>query len=110
MPKIFSLFIIVFINKIIFSQTICLVGENNCSKCNPLTKLCVKCEKEIFVPDKSGGCEKTRQCILGKNSCIECTEEGNLCKVCEEGYFPDENGGCSYTYNCEVSYQGKCIK
>ena len=49
MPKIFSLFIIVFINKIIFSQTLCSVGENNCSKCNPLTKLCVKCDKDVYT-------------------------------------------------------------
>ena len=26
------------------------------------------------------------------------------------GYYPDENGGCSYTKNCEVSYKGNCIK
>ena len=47
---------------------------------------------------------------MGENYCIECNEEGNLCKKCEEGYFPDENGACSYTDNCEISYEGKCIK
>ena len=25
-------------------------------------------------------------------------------------FFPDENGSCSYTDNCEISYQGKCPK
>ena len=93
---------------IIFSQS-CQEGKNHCSRCNPITKLCVKCDKEIYIPDGNGGCENSKKCILGKNNCFECTEEGNLCKVCEEGYFPDENGGCSYTYNCEVSFQGKCL-
>ena len=110
MIKIISYFLISIYLQIILSSPLCIEGSNYCSRCNPITKLCVKCEKEIFVPDKSGGCENARQCILGKNSCVECTEEGNLCKVCEEGYFPDENGGCSYTYNCEVAYQGKCLK
>ena len=53
---------------------------------------------------------KFKKCVLDMNSCFECNEEGNLCKTCEEGYFPDENGSCSYTENCEISYKGKCIK
>ena len=110
MPKIFSLFIIVFINKIIFSQTICSVGENNCSKCNPLTKLCVKCDKDVYTPDKNGGCENSKKCILGNNYCNECTQDESLCKICEEGFVPDNNGGCSYTNNCEISYKGECLK
>ena len=110
MPKIFSLFIIVFINKIIFSQTLCSVGENNCSKCNPLTKLCVKCDKDVYTPDKNGGCENSKKCILGNNYCNECTQDESLCKICEEGFVPDNNGGCSYTNNCEISYKGECLK
>ena len=30
--------------------------------------------------------------------------------MCVVGYFPYENGGCSYTDNCEISYKGKCLK
>ena len=88
----------------------CILGINHCLKCNPLTNLCVKCDKNIYIPDKSGGCEKSNQCLLGYNQCIECNEEGNLCKTCIGGYFPDQNGGCSYTSNCEISYQGNCLK
>ena len=28
--------------------------------------------------------------------------------MCEDGYYPDNNGGCSYTPNCEISYKGEC--
>ena len=31
-------------------------------------------------------------------------------KICEEDYFPNENGGCSYSNNYEISEKGKCIK
>ena len=24
--------------------------------------------------------------------------------------FPDDNGGCSYTDNCDISYKGRCLK
>ena len=41
---------------------------------------------------------------------MQCSLEGVLCKVCENEYFPDENGGCSYTENCEVSERGRCLK
>ena len=47
---------------------------------------------------------------MGKNYCSECSEVGNICQKCEVGYFPDENGGCSYTDNCQISYKGKCLK
>ena len=33
-----------------------------------------------------------------------------MCKICEKNYYPDENGGCSYTGECEISYMGNCIK
>ena len=85
-------------------------GEFYCTKTNYLTKLCIKCEKDIFVPDLKGGCEGAKKCILGNNYCKECGEDSKLCKVCEDGYFPDENGGCSYTNNCEISDHGQCIK
>ena len=98
------------ITKIILSFQICNEGENFCSKCNPVTKLCIKCEKEIYSPDFEGGCQYAKKCYAGKNHCISCTEEGTICHICEEGYFPDKNGGCSYTDNCEISYQGSCMK
>ena len=88
----------------------CHIGENHCSKCNPVTKLCVRCEKDIYIPDKNGGCENSQKCIIGMNHCNECNEEETLCNKCETGYYPDENGGCSYTPNCELSYKGKCLK
>ena len=103
-------FIYLFIFKLIFSSPICKEGSNYCSRCNPITKLCVKCQYDIFIPDNDGGCGNAQRCILGKNNCLQCNEEGNLCQVCEEGYFPDRNGGCSYTPNCEISLLGKCLK
>ena len=96
--------------KMIFSEPICKEGFNNCSKCNPITKLCVKCEKDIYTPDRDGGCENSKRCVFGANYCIECLENEKLCKQCDEGYFPDENGGCSITDNCIISYKGECLK
>ena len=96
--------------KIIFSEPSCKAGINNCSKCNPITKLCIKCVKDIYSPNKDGGCENSKKCILGNNHCLECLEDEGLCKECDEGYFPDENGGCSITNNCEISYKGECLK
>ena len=96
--------------KISLSLTACTYGEKHCSRCNPVTKLCVKCDKNIYVPDKKGGCENSHKCIVGENQCLECDGSEKLCAQCVEGYFPDENGGCSYTDNCEVSYQGECLK
>ena len=88
----------------------CVIEENHCSRCNPLTKLCVKCDKDIYTPDENGGCGYSHKCVMGINQCLECNENGNLCKNCIEGYFPDDNGGCSYTDNCEISYRGECLK
>ena len=47
---------------------------------------------------------------LGKNYCNDGDIEGELCSKCELGYFPDKNGGCSYTENCKISYKGQCIE
>ena len=96
--------------KISFIVSSCIVNENHCSQCNPITKLCIKCDKDIYSPDEKGGCTYSHKCIVGLNQCIECNEEGNLCHFCYDGYFPDENGGCSNTENCEISYRGECIK
>ena len=107
MIKIFFLLIVL---EIFLCAPNCEEGINNCVSCNPLSKLCIKCDKDVFVPDENGGCKKSQKCLLGSNSCLECDYEETLCKTCEEGYFPDENGGCSYTDNCEISFRGKCLK
>ena len=100
-----------FIIKLVSTEPVCEEGQNNCKKCNYLNNLCFKCTKDIYKPDKNGGCtEGAKECIIGKNYCIECTEKGDLCKTCDEGYFPDENGGCSFSPFCEISYNGECIK
>ena len=103
-------FFLLFISKIFLFKSLCEEGVNNCSKCNPLTKLCIECIKTVYIPDDKGGCENSKKCIPGKNYCNECNSEKNLCKECEDGYFPDENGGCTYTINCEISEKGKCLK
>ena len=88
----------------------CIEGENHCSSCNPVSKLCVKCEKDIYIPDDIGGCKIIKKCISGNNYCIECNEDNSLCNICDYSYYPDGIGGCSYTNNCEISYKGECLK
>ena len=95
---------------IIFSQNYCEVNLNNCIKCNPLTNLCVKCEKDNLIPNENGGCKGQEKCIIGKHYCSECDKNNKLCEKCAEGYLPDKNGGSSYTDNCEFSYNGECLK
>jgi hypothetical protein len=84
--------------------------KNHCIKFNTITKLCLKCDLDIYAPDEKGGCKYAHKCEIGLNQCDECNENGELCKKCLEGYYPDENGGCSYSDNCEISYNGKCLK
>ena len=103
-------FTLILFLKISLSLSECFVNNNHCIKCNPITKLCAKCDKNIYSPDENGGCKYVKKCEIGLNHCDECNENGQLCKKCIEGYFPDENGGCSYTDNCEISYYGKCLK
>ena len=91
-------------------EPICIENNNFCSRCNNITKLCEKCQKDIFVPDDNGGCVPYKKWILGKGHCLECEENSYLCKICEDRYFPDDNGGCSYTNDCEISYQGECLQ
>ena len=108
MKKFYFYFILLLFFEKVFS--ICKEGENFCSLCNPNTKLCQICSKEFLIPDKNGGCQGNKMCKVGINHCLECNEESNLCKTCEDRYFQDENGGCSYTYDCEISDQGTCLK
>ena len=103
-------FIFIIISKIIISQPSCQENQNYCSLCHPVTKLCVKCEKDIFSPNENGGCSYAKKCIEGNHHCLECDEEGKICKKCEDSYYPDDNGCCSYSNNCELSYEGRCIK
>ena len=51
-----------------------------------MTKLCVKCDKNIYLLNKNGEFEPSQKCKLGENYCLECSEEGNLCNTCDEGY------------------------
>ena len=103
------IFLLFFIEGIISDPT-CTKGKNNCLLCNPMTKLCLECDYDVYIPDENGGCEKSSTCNIGYNYCIECDDDNHLCKTCEEGYFPDDNGGCSYSDNCDISYKGRCLK
>ena len=102
-------FLLIFIN-IPFSLSSCIQGQNYCDKCNPVTKLCIKCAKDIYIPNEKGGCEYAHKCLVGVNQCLQCDEDNKMCKQCFDEYYPDENGGCSYTNNCELSYRGECLK
>ena len=110
MSNIILLIICIFVINPVFLEPACKEGENNCYKCNPLTKLCSKCSLEIYTPDKNGGCSASGKCVIGRNYCAECDENDKKCTECESSTFPDENGGCSFIDNCEISYQGVCLK
>ena len=104
-------YILIFIYfKFSILQPVCIETINYCSLCNNITKLCEKCEKDIFIPDLNGGCKPAKKCILGNGHCMECDQDTNLCKSCEDRYYPDEIGGCSYTKECEISFEGECLK
>ena len=87
---IFYFLLFVFSNIFLTKQD-CVQGTNLCSKCNPITKLCIKCEKDIYSPDEYGGCENAKKCVFGNNHCLQCSENGKTCEECDIGYFPDEN-------------------
>ena len=106
--KTIYFFLILTILKVL--SQICIENENNCKLCDPFNKYCIMCDSNIFIPDDQGGCVGAKKCHLGDNYCEQCNEDGNLCNLCEPGYYPDENGGCSYTNNCEISYKGECLK
>ena len=108
--KMYSFFIYLLFLRFILSNSKCIFGSNHCLKCDPTTNLCFKCDKDIYTPDDKGGCKYANICKEGNNHCIECEESGKLCKNCEKSFFPDENGQCSYTKNCEISEKGKCLK
>ena len=103
-------FILLTILELYISLPICKEGKNFCTKCNPVSKLCEKCSKEVLIPDEQGGCKGNKKCFVGKNYCSECSLDYKLCKQCNNNFYADENGGCSFINNCEISSQGDCIK
>ena len=106
-----SFFIFLFLIIQINSSPLCIESLNYCNHCNPMTNLCSKCEKpDIFVPDENGGCKGAKKCFSFKNFCEECDENGELCKICEKNYYPDNNGGCTYSEGCLISYKGECLQ
>ena len=105
-----NLIIFIILLNYILLEPICKGGENHCLRCNTLTNLCIKCDKDIYIPNEDGGCKNSEKCVFGNHYCFECDEEGHLCKICEDGYYPDDNGGCSYTNYCQISFKGECIK
>ena len=93
------------------SNPLCVESLNHCFHCNPITNLCSKCSNpDIYIPDKNGGCIGAKKCYTNKNFCIECDENGELCEKCEKNYYPDDNGGCSYSGGCKISYKGECLQ
>ena len=95
---------------IIFSIQPCQENQNNCLQCHPSGHICIKCLNNLFIPNEKGGCDPLKKCTLGENYCNNCDSIQNLCLNCELGYYPDENGGCSYTDNCKISLQGECLE
>ena len=50
-------------------------------------------------------------CKEREKNCLKCNGVTNLCVKCSaDNYFPDKNGGCTYTENCKISYKGECIE
>ena len=89
----------------------CQEPLNHCVHCNPVTNLCSKCSyPDIMIPDEEGGCRGAQKCIEGKNLCLECSQNGKFCEKCEKNYYPDNNGGCTFSEGCEISYRGVCIQ
>ena len=58
--------IILIISKIISINSGYYERSNYCSKCNPIAKLFVKYEKDIYTPVNKVGCEYSKKCELGK--------------------------------------------
>ena len=71
-------FILLTILELYISLPICEEGKNFCAKCNPVSKLCEKCSKEVLIPDEQGGCKGIKKCFVGKNYCSECSLDYKL--------------------------------
>ena len=109
MYSLLSFVVLLFINQSFFTQS-CVPNENFCLQCQPLGDICVKCQNNLLTPDDNGECIGVKKCSIGENYCTSCNEQNTLCQQCEKGYYPDENGACSYTDNCAISYNGECLK
>ena len=109
MSKIKYLILLIFIKLSLFSP-LCEVEKNHCSRCNPITKLCVKCDKDIYIPNENGGCQNAKKCIFGFNNCMQCNEKGNLCEKCLDGYELNEEGYCVDFDHCEEKEGDSCKK
>ena len=99
---------LIFITFFTFSYQSCFPGKNFCFQCDLSTNLCKKCESNLFKPDLKGGCQGIKKCIKNINHCLECSSKDYTCDKCQEGYYPDNNGGCSKIKFCEVSENGEC--
>ena len=101
-----------FLSLILFPLTFetCTPNKDHCILCNPLTNLCIKCDKNIYKPDENGGCEFSKTCKIGQNYCHTCNSNENFCSSCDLGYYADESGGCATTENCIISYKGECLQ
>ena len=110
MFKLFLLLCLSFQIKHILTAN-CAEGENFCIKCNHEEDTCLKCQYNIFKLDENNGvCIGAQACNPGENHCEQCNAQSSLCQKCDSGYYPDSNGACSYTDNCEISYRGECLK
>ena len=107
----YFIFIVFLQLQIIISTLKCKSNSNNCYKCNPIKDLCEICYyPEVYSPDIYGGCSGSLKCVPGKNYCKKCDNNEELCQICDDGFIPDENGGCTYSLNCKISYKGECIE
>ena len=104
----YSLLILSLFSSILASQ--CQDNSNLCSKCDLAYTLCSECVNNLLIPDANGGCTGKQKCSAGENYCEECDDSGKICNKCEDSLQPDENGGCSFTKNCEISIKGECLK
>ena len=109
--KSFYLFLFIFLLNLIEIFPKCVESENLCKKCHPLTNICISClASDVLIPNKEGGCDGSKKCVAKKNYCNKCDENEKLCQSCEYGFYPDENGGCSYSNDCKISSKGECLK
>ena len=105
-----NLFVYIISLQLLFAYPICKEGEEFCFQCNFQKTQCIKCEKDLYIPNDKGGCSYIKKCKAGKNNCVECSMDGDVCELCDSDYYPDENGGCSHTDNCVISENGKCLQ
>ena len=106
----FQIFFLLISIKFYYSSSNCIENDNGCLKCNKETYLCDKCINNALIPDDEGGCVGIKKCIPGQNYCTKCDDFSYKCEICEKGNYPDNNGGCAYTDNCEISYRGECFE